>query len=120
MFIGHQSRARLHMLTNDLLDGSLRDVGDGTGTRFATAFKQTHDDHLARATLRSALAVAGVLILLFAANVSFVSLNLTVERAIEGLGAGRVTKPLGHKPRRLLRYANILGELSAGDTLLVT
>lgn len=60
-----------------------------------------------------------VLVLFFAADEGLVGLDNAVQRTVKGLRFDGVAQMVGREPRGLLRHADILGKLGAGDALLV-
>lgn len=78
-------------------------------------------DHRRFARETAALAARIVLVLVhrLAADVGLVNLDLAVQRLVERLRTRRMAKTVEHKPRGLLRNAQVLGERGAGDTLFM-
>ena len=119
IFVRHDGRALGDVGAHLALNGAGLLVGNVDRAKLAVALLDAEQDFLASAALRTALAVHGVLVLLFAANERRVSLDRPLQRRVERLRAGRVTKAMQHEPRRLLRDLQILGERGAGDALRV-
>lgn len=119
MLVRHQGRNRLQIVTNDGLNIAEGKRRRGASAQFAVALKDTKQGNLALATLFAARALPCVLVLLFAADECLISFDFPFQRAIERLGFDRIAQPVGHEPSRLLRDAQILGELGAGNALLV-
>jgi hypothetical protein len=87
--------------------------------QFASTLQHPEYDGLVRTTLAASLTLVGMLVLLLAAEIGLVRLNFALQGRVERLGFGGMAKPMQHEPRGFLGDADILGELGAGDALLV-
>src|SRR5690606_38186839 len=95
-----------------LLDSGLhafqgRDV---EGAELAVALQRAEHHGLANAATARPLALALVLVLLLATYERLINFHCAGERAIEGLGAGRMAKAMQHEPSGLLRDLDIASE----------
>ena len=60
-----------------------------------------------------------MVVTLFSANKRFASLNRVGKWAVKRLRSRGMTEAMQHEPSGLLRDRYVLGQLSAGDTLIV-
>src|ERR1700723_3293198 len=70
--VGHNVRLAAGVLDDDRAQVLGRDVGDGKAGGFAVALDQRDDRHLAAGAAADTLALPGVLVALFAADIGFV------------------------------------------------
>ncbi len=115
VLVGVERRTLGDGFTDGLLQAVTVSAGNHGGADFAIAGLGPKDDCLAHSTPARVHPLAGVLILFFAADVGFVGLNAPVKLPLV-LVVG-LADAMGHKPRRFLRDAKVLGELNRGNTL---
>ena len=75
MLIGHERRAGFDVIADNGLNVASAQVRSRAGAQFAIAFQHAKDGDLALTALLAARALPTVLVLLFAADESFVGLN---------------------------------------------
>jgi len=89
--------------------------------RCEARLRVNRSDHngFVRATLRAWRPLVGVLVLFLAADESRIGFNIALERRVERIGTGGMTKAMEHEPCRFLRDFQVLSELRGGNALLV-
>ena len=117
--IAHNVSTGLHVFNDLPLHGLRRQIVHLHRANVAAALHHTEHGSLTRAASSGMLALPFVLVALFAADERFVDFDLASERLVERFGLCRLAKSMRHEPRGLLCHADIAGELSAGDPLLV-
>jgi hypothetical protein len=118
--IAHDVGAGLYVFNDLALNGLGGQIVNLHRPYLAATFKHAEYSRFADAASPGVPPLPFVLIPLFAADESFVDLDLTSERLVERFRLGGLAQPMCHEPRGLLCHSDITGELRAGDALLVT